>query len=150
MQLHFQEKEAALLEAALLAGHQNHHQKIHYMEKLKQQNIDLSEVSSEDEGQQSSAELSEMGSGDEVDFVGSAELAELHEKIQFYEQKQRRKSASAHGGKLVERLRRRFSLGGSELVLESARKSGATLLRTRVCPINPDVLRIKGASRPAK
>ena len=32
------------MEAAHLAGHQNHHQKIHYMEKLKQQNIELTEV----------------------------------------------------------------------------------------------------------
>ena len=39
-----QEKENAILEAAHLAGHQNHHQKIHYMEKLKQQNIELTEV----------------------------------------------------------------------------------------------------------
>ena len=39
-----QERESAILEAAHLAGHQNHHQKIHYMEKLKQQNIELSEV----------------------------------------------------------------------------------------------------------
>lgn len=107
-----------------MAGHQNHHQKIHYMERLKQANIELTEVCSTDDT--FAVDVGEMNPD-----VGPRKL---QDRIKYFETLKQQFDLDASTLNESRRSSKRSSVGSLDLDVERSSKEEKSRIRAEIDP----------------